>query len=77
MVNRVCHWYDEFTAQVSLIYMTDFFTAQIESQIHPTCDALYHMKHATSGNPFPLKTISRFLNVILHHLSLYQLTMPV
>ena len=86
MANRIflnasdmSQWYDEFMAQASLINMTEFFTSQIEFQIHPACDALYHIKNASPANPFNMKSvevISHFLNIPLHHLSLSQLTIP-
>ena len=49
--------YDEFMTQASLINMTEFFTGQIEFQIHPACDALYHIKNATTNNPFNIKSV--------------------
>jgi len=61
MTNRIftnasdmSQWYDEFMAQASLINMTEFFTGQIE---FPACDALYHIKNATTTNPFNMKSV--------------------
>ena len=44
-------------AQASHISMTEYFTGQIEFQIHPACDALYRIKNAMSGNPFQMKSV--------------------
>ena len=49
--------FDNFMAQASLINLNEYFCGQIEFNLHPACDALYHIKNATSTNPFQMKTI--------------------
>jgi len=64
MTNRIftnasdmSQWYDELMAQASLINMNEFFAGQIEYHLHPACDALYHIKNATTTSPFSMKSV--------------------
>ena len=51
------------------------FTGRIEFQIHPACDALYHIKNATTTNPFKMKSAKD--NIwFLEHTSPSSITFP-
>jgi hypothetical protein len=50
-------WFEEFISQALLINMHEYFYGQIEFALHPACDALYHLRFASTANPFHLKAV--------------------
>ena len=83
MANRILattsdmsHWFEELMAQASLINMNEFFTGQIDFQLHPACDALYHIKHASSASPFTMKSVEEKI-AFLEYTSPSSITVPV
>jgi len=82
MTNRIfinasdmSQWFDEFMAQASLINMHEFFAGQIEFQLHPACDALYHIKNATINSPFSMKSVEENI-AFLEYTSPSSITVP-
>jgi len=82
MANRIftnasdmSQWYDELMAQASLINMNEFFQGQIKFQIHPACDALYHIKNATTTSPFNMKSVEDNI-AFLEYTSPSSITVP-
>jgi len=56
--------------------MNEFFASQIEFQLHPACDALYHIKHASSASPFTMKSVEENI-AFLEYTSPSSITVPV
>jgi hypothetical protein len=68
--NRIFHnaralaqWHEDLLAQALLLNMHEYFSGQIVFAIHPACDAMYHIQHASAA-PFQMKVVKdniRFL----------------
>ena len=41
--SEMSQWFDDFMAQASLINLNEYLCGQIEFNLHPACDSLYHI----------------------------------
>ena len=55
--------------------MNEFFAGQIEFQLHPACDALYHIKNTTPTSPFSMKSVEENI-AFLEYTSPSSITVP-
>jgi len=45
-------WLNDFNAQALLLNTHEYFSGQVCFQLHPTCDAMFHLKKPSSTSPF-------------------------
>jgi len=50
-------WLEAFYAQALLINMYEYFSGQVCFNLHPACDAMFHLKRSSSASPFNMKIV--------------------